>query len=164
MRRGRPTISRPSIDLGTPELQAKRRLSLTTETIDQLLAHDLLSQDQHWCAVHFRWLYTLRYGAPTPYVTELVAARGHTPNDDPQWREAREAEYHEAATLLHHAGVMDEVMDMLLFTPSLTLRQSFPIVPAVREGLDILCSLWCNRSHDVRTPPCPTADTLLPAQ
>ncbi len=147
MPRGRPKLDRPETDLGTPELQAKRRLALTSETVDQMLDHDLISQSQHWCAVHFRWLYTLRYGAPSPDVSMLVDARRMSVVDDPEWRGAREAEYHEAANLLHRAGVLSDVMEVLLFNPTMSLRQCFAITPMVRNGLDILQQLWCNEKE-----------------
>lgn len=146
MPRGRPPIHRPKHDHGTPELQAKRAAKLTAETVDQLLDCDIISQEQHWCAVHFRWLYTLRYGAPTPYITQLLELRPMNTEDDPEWRAAREAEYHEAASILHKCGVLDDVMEVLLYNPVMTLRQCTAIVPAVREGLDILQNLWCNKT------------------
>lgn len=151
MPRGRPKLHRPHHDQGTPELQAKRRLALTAETVDQLLDHDIITQDQHWCAVHFRWLYTLRYGAPTPYITALIEEARNVAEDDPEWRAAREAEYHEAATLLHRSRVLGEVMDILLYNPTVTLRQCVSIVPSLREGLDILCKLWCSDKLGVHT-------------
>jgi hypothetical protein len=144
MPRGRPKLERPEIDLGTPELQRKRMKNLTAETLDQLLEHDVITQDQHWCAIHFRWLYTLRYGSPSPHITDFIDSRRSNPMDNPEWRCAREAEYHEAASLLHRAGVLDEMLEVLLYAPTMPLKQSVPMVPKLREGLDILGKLWCN--------------------
>jgi hypothetical protein len=59
-KRGRPAQNRPEVDYGTPELQQKRQHHLTIEPLDWLLQHSLISQKQHWCGLHFRWLYTLR--------------------------------------------------------------------------------------------------------
>ena len=64
-RRGRPP--RPRLDdndNGTPELQFKRALGVTREPIDLCLERNLITPDHHWCSLHLRWLYTLRYGAP----------------------------------------------------------------------------------------------------
>jgi len=111
-RRGRPPRApADATDAGTPELRFKHAHGLTAEPIDLCLARGVLTHTQHWCGLHLRWLYTVRYGAPnltTRYDTEPSSAP--RANDDPNWRRQREAEYIEAAALLrtrlHYEPVM----------------------------------------------------------
>lgn len=100
-KRGRPKIERPTIDMGTQELQFKRAYGVTEEAIDLCLQKKIISEEQHWCGLHLRWLYTLRYGAPS--VSSTLRPLYDTPTtqpDDPVWRSAREAEFAEAVTML----------------------------------------------------------------
>ena len=64
-RRGRPPIHREKEDKGTHELQLKRAAGITQEPVDRWLKQGRLSADMHHCALHFRWLYTLRFGSPS---------------------------------------------------------------------------------------------------
>ena len=64
-RRGRPAQPRVEVDKGTPELRRHRQQHATVEPLDRLLQQGLLTVPQHQCALRLRWLYTLRYGAPT---------------------------------------------------------------------------------------------------
>jgi hypothetical protein len=100
-RRGRPKSERPPIDMGTPELQRKRAAGITQEAIDICLAKDLITSAQHWCGLHLRWLYTIRYGAPGigSTLNRLYDTPATRP-DDPVWRSARETEFAEAVTML----------------------------------------------------------------
>lgn len=116
-RRGRPP--RPVFhghDLGTPELCFKRAHGLTDEPIDRLLHRGLISQNQHWCGLHLRWLYTLRYGAPC-LTTHYHDARHSSVagEDDPTWRLLREREYVEAAALLKTKQHYEPVMRLCVF-------------------------------------------------
>lgn len=100
-KRGRPKSERPKTDMGTPELQHKRAHGITQEAIDACLEKSLISQAQHWCGLHLRWLYTLRYGAPgvSSTLNSLYDAPTARP-DDPMWRSAREAEFADAVNML----------------------------------------------------------------
>lgn len=65
-RRGRPKkLLKTGRDRGTLELQAKRRLNLTTEPLDLCLIKGLINSDQYSSGLYFRWLYTLKFGNPT---------------------------------------------------------------------------------------------------
>ncbi|MFZ4124960.1 MAG: hypothetical protein ACOYJ2_02660 [Rickettsiales bacterium] len=100
-KRGRPKSERPTTDMGTPELQFKRAHGVTHEAIDICLQKNLISEQQHWCGLHLRWLYTLRYGAPSVSSTLRMLYDSHNIRpDDPEWRSAREAEFAEAVTML----------------------------------------------------------------
>ena len=104
-RRGRPKASRPLNDGGTPELAMKRLLGETTESLDLCLERGIISRRQHWCGIHLRWLYTLRYGAPGVRAIDPTHLGGMETNlDDPEWRDAREKEYHDAMKTLTGSG------------------------------------------------------------
>lgn len=115
-RRGRPKAVREDSDKGTPELQRKRAAGLTLEAIDVCLGKNLITQAQHWCGLHLRWLYTLRYGAPNVSSTmnRLYDAPTTRP-DDPEWRSAREAEFAEAVGMLRTHMRYVPVAQMAIF-------------------------------------------------
>lgn len=114
--RGRPRTSRPQIDPGTPELRLKHALGLTTEPIDACLEKQIITPEHHRSALHLRWLYTVRYGAPTLTTryadTSDNAAIRH---DDPEWRASREKEYFQAVTVLKTYGYYESVMRVAIY-------------------------------------------------
>ncbi len=149
--RGRPKTIRPEKDSGTPELQQKRAEGVTAETLDLCFEKGLITQEQHWCGIHLRWLYTLRYGAPGVRAIDHNHVIGlEMNNDDPLWREAREAEYHEAmkrisergvSTLLTNICIHNERPDFLF--PRRRKKLSWgEDLEQLREGLDILATHW----------------------
>lgn len=174
-RRGRPP--RPvasSTDYGTPELQLKHALGVTREPIDLCLERKLVTPDQHWCSLHLRWLYTLRYGAPS-LTTRYADKDSQTApeEDNSQWRTLREREYHAAAACLQQSGYYDPVMRVSVFNelpaflnPALMRRAWAEPALAQRlqrshgvllQGLDVLVQEWrpakekfSSSSKDVR--------------
>ncbi len=159
-RRGRPPRARlDDTDSGTPELQFKRALGVTREPIDLCLDRQLISPDQHWCGLHLRWLYTLRYGAPiltTRYADKDTQCLVDENNNE--WRALREKEYHSAVLELQRAGSYEPIMRLCVFneTPaflSVALIHRGWAEPAladalnrchrnVLQGLDILTAQW----------------------
>lgn len=159
-RRGRPPKpARETHDFGTAELRLKHALGLTAEPIDRCLERQLITPKQHWCGLHLRWLYTLRYGAPV--VTTQYTYDSPQPSfaeDDPIWRREREVEYREASHLLKGHGVYEPVMrlcvynDLPIFLNESLQQRSFK-QPALAEslaihhrrlltGLDLLITHW----------------------
>ncbi len=129
-RRGRPPkAAAERVDLGTPELRFKHAHGLTTEPIDLCLEHQLITPAQHRSGLHLRWLYTIRYGAPT-LTTHYEKQWDMAPRkpDDPGWRQLREAEYHAATTLLKSRLHYEPVM-------RLSVYNEMPLFmhPALRE-------------------------------
>ncbi|MBN8542779.1 MAG: hypothetical protein J0M34_00765 [Alphaproteobacteria bacterium] len=115
-KRGRPKTERPATDMGTPELQFKRAHGVTDEAIDLCLQKNIISEEQHWCGLHLRWLYTLRYGAPSISSTLRTLYDGATIRpDDPTWRSAREAEFADAVTMLHARACYAPVASLAIF-------------------------------------------------
>ena len=159
-RRGRPPGPKADgPDLGTPELCFKRAHGITQEPIDYLLEQGLINAKHHWCGLHLRWLYTLRYGAPvitTRYADRLEQST--TPQQDPEWQSMREREYMLAAALLKQANRYEPVMRLSVFNEqpaflSPVLRKRAWSEPALAhqlnrqhqlllEGLTLLASQW----------------------
>ena len=158
--RGRPRKPAQTHDLGTPELRLKHALRVTAEPIDLCLEKQMITPQQHWCGLHLRWLYTLRYGAPS--LTTHYTDRDHpasTPMaEDPGWRSMREREYHEAAVMLRARNRYECVMRLCVFNerpaflssalrekafhqPHLAERMSHAQAQ-LREGLDLLVLHW----------------------
>ena len=115
-RRGRPKKNLPRHDTGTPELVMKRLMGHTMEALDLFLERRLISQRQHWCGIHLRWLYTLRHGAPTLQAISPVHVGGFEAKpDDPLWRSAREKEYNQAIRLLAAKGHALIVLNLCIY-------------------------------------------------
>lgn len=161
--RGRPRApEKPSTDFGTPELRLKHALRLTAEPIDLCLERNAITEAQHWCGLHLRWLYTLRYGAPS--ITTHYINRDTTPAaaaEDPIWRALREQEYTDAAHLLKTRHHYERVMRLAVFNElpaflsahmrhqahhnhalSKTMAQQRE---QLREGLELLVTHWQRR-------------------
>ena len=115
-RRGRPKSTRTTHDRGTPELLIKRQQGETLEALDLCLERRIINDRQHWCGIHLRWLYTLRYGAPGVRAIDTTHLGGFDITvDDPLWRGAREKEYHEAIALLAQSGHALLVMNLCIY-------------------------------------------------
>ncbi len=157
-KRGRPKSNRPMIDTGTPETVMKRLLGVTTEVLDLCLEHGIINTRQHWCGIHLRWLYTLRYGVPSVRSTDLSDISSYeyraTESDDPLWRIAREKEYNEAIGLLNKTGHAILIMNICIYNEKpkflnflhngLQKKYGFTDqnIRKIKEGLDILNKLW----------------------
>jgi hypothetical protein len=151
-RRGRPkkhTIT--DHDKGTPELQAKRVHQLTIEPLDYCLHEQLINDEQHWCGIHLRWLYTLRYGAPSLQALNPAHIRGITNNsDDPDWRTAREQEYTRAINLLGEKGYAQIIVNLCIHheRPDFLKKENQhskkckEYIDKLRNGLDVLVTDW----------------------
>lgn len=118
--RGRPRTSfeseKPDSDQGTQELILKRALSVTKEPIDLLLEYQFISESEHRAALHFRWLYSLRYGIQR-ITSSTFDDQPNTPRleaEDSDWRNDREAEFALAATRLKRAKRYDLLCDVLV--------------------------------------------------
>jgi len=148
-RRGRPRVSRPDSDSGTPELVMKRLLGETAESLDLCLERGIISGRQHWCGIHLRWLYTLRYGAPGTRAIDPTHLGGtETSLDDPEWRAAREKEYHDAMKKLADSGHALLLINICIHNDRpkfLNVRKSVKVTDMItdlRDGLDILAKQW----------------------
>lgn len=151
-RRGRPRKSIPQRDLGTEELRKKRAMGMTSECLDLCLEKSLITERQHWCGVHLRWLHTLRHGAPGVRAIDPAHLGGkETRSDDySAWREEREHEYAEAMRVLSASGLANFIASLCIYNePPAFLQsgaasrsQTHPEVGMLRNGLDILDAQW----------------------
>lgn len=156
-RRGRPALQRPQQDSGTPELQAKRAAGITSEGIDLALQHALINQGEHWTALHFRWLYSLRFGSPRIQALDIACpGRGIAPpaRKDDVWHLARNQEYREAAQLLEAHGLLVAVLRVAVFddtTPLLSKSHAAQkTLQQLQEGVALLHRHW--RSAEPQRP------------
>ncbi len=142
-------------DSGTAELVMKRLKGETTEALDLCLNRNLITQEQHWCGVHLRWLYTLRFGVPGIRAIDPTHLGGaDIKTHDTLWASSREEEYQSALAHLSRGGHAALVMNICIFNE----RPAFLIPSAAHkhktendrlldrfiEGLDILRMLWCG--------------------
>lgn len=154
-RRGRPKTNRPSVDTGTPELVMKKLMGKTAETLDLCLERGIISPEQHWCGIHFRWLYTLRHGAPGVRAIDPTHLGGiENKLTDPEWRQDREREYLEASAILHQSHYAMYITSICVFNERLAFldyhtpvsdvkaRATEQAINDLRAGLEILVSLW----------------------
>lgn len=158
-RRGRPKSDRPRTDMGTPELILKRALDETAEAIDLCLQRRIITRDQHWCGLHLRWLYTIRYGAPGISAIDLTRIDGMEMIEDSlEWRSAREKEFSDAAQRLKSKRCYQPVMQLCVFNerPNFLRRdvtasafdntqrsdQIEHDISRLHDGLDLLVDYW----------------------
>ncbi len=151
-RRGRPKKNAPiENDKGTPELQAKRVHHLTVEPLDECLQKQLITDEQHWCGIHLRWLYTLRYGAPSVQALNPAHIRGGANNsDDPDWRAAREQEYNHAINLLGEKGYAQMIVNLCVHheRPDFLKKENHhsakckEYIDKFADALDVLVRHW----------------------
>ncbi|MDG1287019.1 MAG: hypothetical protein P8P30_05570 [Rickettsiales bacterium] len=151
-RRGRPKQKREDVDKGTAELRKKRRLNLTTEPLDWLREHELISSKQHWCGLHFRWLYTLRYGSTTPQSLDAAREKGilHK-QDDESWKREREDEWKDATAHLRRNHLLEITLKYCIYqqnTPHSWQQRShcaYNSIADLNHSLSFLEKLWCRR-------------------
>lgn len=138
-KRGRPALKRPEKDKGTPELIAKRRQGLTDEPLDYLLKQNLITSDQHWAGIHFRWLYTIVFGIPNisvKYLNEVGFA--DTTQRSEEWRRRREKEYGKISEILVKNGCKNVLIDLCIHSKSVERKQ----VALYKKSLDLLIEIF----------------------
>ena len=151
-RRGRPKqVQEEEIDRGTVELRQKRRAHITIEPLDWLRQESHISPQQHWCGLHFRWLYTLRYGTTTPQSLDAAREQGIIHKREyEEWQNEREQEWraaihelqsgHFLALILHYCVYQQRVKPDWLNGDTAPQTEIFQL----RKGLRELERLWCK--------------------
>ncbi len=125
------------------------------ETLDLCLEREIITHQQHWCGIHLRWLYTLRYGAPGIRALDPTHLGGiEISIDDPEWRNAREKEYHEAMSKLSDSGHALLLVNICIHNerPKFLHAQKLDVpmlhidrvhtISHLCDGLDILVDHW----------------------
>lgn len=154
-RRGRPRSAPKGTDTGTPELLRKRQLGQTTESLDLCLERQLITQRQHWCGMHLRWLFTLRHGTPGLRAYDpALASSPYSRTEDNSWRQEREQEFREALVALSQCGSIAIVVNISVYNerpaflnPPTRLsarqaQQNSLMLTQFSEGLEVLVKLW----------------------
>lgn len=107
-RRGRPKIDRPKIDLGTPELQAKRLAAsphdatLSTTPLDVIKARGIISDEAHTAATYFAALRKIVFGKAHPGAIDLTAISGIADLPDEKRSAETERLYRDACSAMKH--------------------------------------------------------------
>lgn len=150
-RRGRP--KKESIDekdRGTPELSLKRRYAVTAEPLDWLRKHDWITPQQHWCGLHLRWLYTLRFGVVTPQTLDWAREKGVLRKKEyTEWQEQREEGWRRALEVLQYENAEREVVHLCVYlmqVPGIWVQHRPPVrlLGRLEKGLSALEVLWCK--------------------
>lgn len=148
-RRGRPRALRPTRDQGTPELIRKRTVGETVEALDLYLARGQISEGQHRAGLRLRWLFTLRYGAPSLRALDLSCGVDTVVrDDDPAWRAERELEFAQGAERLAECNASRETFGVCVYNERL---QNIRELETLRAGLTALERLW-RRMGAGKTP------------
>ena len=139
-------------DCGTLELQAKRRLNITKEPLDLWLERGIISLALHRAGLHFRWLYTLRYGAPTVSAVNWEYYYGKNLSlENPEWQAAREMEFSAAVKALRGIKAHKPVINLVVFNINAAAfcnkidkktAKKHAELRKIREGLKELAKLW----------------------
>lgn len=103
---GRPRHARPTVDLGTPELAAKRAATaadpiLTTCPLDLALGRRLIDDETHAAAGYFAACRALVFGSPHLRALDLLRVSGAPTITETSHAEAR---YHAACAELRRRG------------------------------------------------------------
>lgn len=150
---GRPRKSpQPTIDLGTPELAAKRAAladdpTLSTCPLDLALSKGLIDRDTHTAAGYFAACRALVFGSPHPRALDLLRTSGADTIPDTTEAEAR---YRAACVALRQRGmgifgavesfVVHERMPLWMFT-----HASHPHRTRTLDGLHALVDWYRGR-------------------
>ena len=162
-RRGRPKNVNKSIDFGTKELQWKRSNLQTMEPIDLCLHKGLISKSQHKSAIKLRWLYTLKFGAPTVSSADcsMVVGRYVSKHVNEEFLESMQKLYSDSIQLLDKYGSRRIVMNLCVFNEFPTFLDN-PRSPAaycelqdLQNGLEALSKILMfspNKNPEVLLP------------
>jgi hypothetical protein len=147
--RGRPKKQQPATDTGTPELVMKRLCHVTTEPLDICLERGLITDTQHSAALHFRWLYSLRYGTASVSALDLSDPGGRELKErDPTWLAAREVDYRLAMEILSASNNASRMLALVVCgQPPAFLRKKGGAamqreILKLQEALELLVQLW----------------------
>ena len=153
-RRGRPKREAvQEVDRGTMQLQQKRRAALTVEPLDWLREEGVINAQQHWCGLHFRWLYTLRYGAFTPQSLDAAREKGILHKREyEEWQGEREGEWREVTQQLKQAGLLEMALEFCVYSQVIPTQwrqfrhRSGPRRQKLCESLREMQLMWCKQS------------------
>jgi hypothetical protein len=91
-KRGRPKSCKNSSAI-FGNVSAKKKIIVSLEPLDVYFKNKIISEDEHQSGMRLRWLYTLRYGAPT-LQTKLLQQQGfESKYNDEEWLMKKQQQY-----------------------------------------------------------------------
>ncbi len=149
-RRGRPK-TKPA---NSNQLLIRKRMLSIIEPLDLCLVHQMISPEAHKAGLHLRWLYTLRFGAPSISSTDLTLEAGtSTKVRNTHWQSEKEREYRAAVQLLDKIRARGVVFNVCIYNklPRIlkdkSLHQSIREFETLKEGLEELYRYWFGRKY-----------------
>ena len=115
-KRGRPKNITPVVNKGTPELQAKRQMNLTTEPLDMCLKKNIIDIDQHRSGIKLRWFYTVIFEAPTIQSKLVTLKIFKSKNYDEVFLQNLEKKYYEILQQLKKIYAHRIVMNICIYS------------------------------------------------
>ena len=113
-KRGRPRLSQNS-PAKFSNLPAKEKIIVTSEPLDIYFKDKIISEDEHQSGMRLRWLYTLRYGAPT-LQTKLIQQQGfESKYNDEKWLVNKQQQYRFILGELQKSKVAKIVLGVCVF-------------------------------------------------
>ncbi|MFN7038976.1 MAG: hypothetical protein ACK4OM_05375 [Alphaproteobacteria bacterium] len=115
-KRGRPKTFVQEKDLGTIELQAKRKNNQTIEPLDAILHKKLINELEYEAGCKLRWLYSLKFGIPNISAHNLGYISGKEENIiDLKWLSIKEKQFNQAVSLLISMNAYQIVSNICIF-------------------------------------------------
>lgn len=155
--RGRPRKNLPKKDLGTEQLQQKRRSKATSEILDLCMQNDIITVKQRDAGIRLRWLYTLKFGAPGISAYDpLLKGIDCCYYEDEQWLSTRSKEYENILYNLNRVNAKKIVTDICIFNirPKFLTNSKINYQSALNsersilkltEGLDLIYDVTNNK-------------------
>ena len=95
----------------------KRKANITTEPLDLCFQRGLINEQQHNAGIRLRWLYTLKFGAPTISSYSPDNVGGHSCKyEDNGWMWHRQLEYKLMIERLEKSKARKIVVDICIFS------------------------------------------------
>lgn len=144
-KRGRPKKHKPDYDLGTIELQDKRKKKLTKEPFDLIYEKNLITEEEYIAGNRLRYLYSLKYG--------ISSVRAYNPRHfldinykkvDLQYLENSNIELETALNLIKNNGSYNIVTNTCIHKQAIMLNHIDLI--KIKEGLQILYKFFAHIS------------------
>ena len=80
--RGRPKLNKPAKDLGTVELQKKKKLHITDDALDLMLRREVITENQYHAGMKLRYFFNMLYGFLKVRAYDMSMVRGLSTDTD----------------------------------------------------------------------------------
>jgi hypothetical protein len=151
-KRGRPSSIDIKTDKGTRELQKKREQHMTVEPLDLCLKNRIITPLEHASGIKLRWIYTLRFGAPTVQSKSLQTNLHTNREYDEEFLQNIQRKYRTIIETLKQARAHKVVMNICIFneSPQFLTLQKFddPQKEKFVQGMELLSKEFNNSKAD----------------